>query len=92
MCYSVRAALMIPLAPLSIPMQIADVGIPILLPFYADATFWEIYWKKKHKEMDKYGKKPICKTTNGPHVFREGHVPADDELTVNKSWTGIGGY
>lgn len=82
------------LAPIYCVCSWVDFGIPILLPLESQDSFWATYWEKKHKEMDKYGKKPICKAKwkkGEAHIM--GKKPPDPaDCTLNRFSTGFGGY
>lgn len=80
------------LAPVGWIGQWLDFGIPILMPIWSEATYWQKYWKAKCKEQKKYGKKPYCTNTASPHTMIADHIPEDKDLTVNKTFIWIGGY
>jgi len=79
-----------PLAPFAWIGQWTDTGVFLVFPCWSEKTYWTKYWRAKHKEMEKHGKDPKCTNKDGPHTVRPGNVPADDELTVNRTFNWLG--
>lgn len=86
-----RCILMTVGAPIGWVGQWLDVGVPIILPIWSEATYWENYWQAKHKEMKEYSSRP-CYLAGGVHTMIPGKVPSDDELGANRTFVWIGGY
>jgi hypothetical protein len=89
----VRCIEAIALAPVYCVCSWADFGIPIILPLQSQDSYWAKYWEKCHKEMDEYGKKPICKAKLGqPHTMIPNKVPKPEDCTFRRFSVPFGGY